>query len=136
MDDVSAESSGNSELEWPRTKQEIDDFLRRASANVRWLRAWGHLRMRPATSMVSRDQALELAREVADLLGRDIRDVVDLAELTAKGVRTPCLYNVDPSDCWIAYLAHDIHVLGPSDIVLIEKATGAVRYIGSANDEG
>lgn len=106
----------------------------RIAANIRWLRAWGHLRMRPAT--ISRDQALELAGEVADLLGRDISDVLDLDELTAKGVRTPCLDNVDPSDCWIAYLAHDIHVLGPSDIVLIEKATGAVRYIGSANDEG
>jgi len=90
--------------------------------------------MRPAT--ISRDQALELAGEVADLLGRDISDVLDLDELTAKGVRTPCLYNVDPSDCWIAYLAHGIHGLGPSEIVVIEKATGAVRYIGSAYDEG
>jgi len=40
MDNVPAESSGNSEL-WPRTKEEVDEFLRRASANIRWLKAWG-----------------------------------------------------------------------------------------------
>jgi len=34
MDNVPAESSGNSEL-WPRTKEEVDEFLRRASANIR-----------------------------------------------------------------------------------------------------
>ncbi len=104
------------------------------AANVRWLRVWGHLRMRPPT--VSRDQALELAREVADLLGQGISDVVDLDELTAKGVRTPCLYNVDLSDCWIAYLESQRVGLGPSEVVVIDRITGALRYIGSANDEG
>jgi len=93
--------------------------------------------MRPATVSISSDQALELAREVADTLDREVTDVADLAGLTAKGVRTPCIYDVDPSDCWIAYLApRNPYALRSSDIVLIEKATGAVRYIGSANDEG
>jgi hypothetical protein len=104
------------------------------AANVRWLRAWGHLRMRPPT--VSRDQALELAREVAETMSREVDDVFGSAELTAMGSRTPCIYNVDLSDCWIAYLAPLRVGLGPSDVVVIDKVTGAVRYIGSAYDEG
>jgi len=52
---------------------------------------------------ISRDQALELAREAAETMDRDVRDVVSVAELTLRGCRTPCIYNVDLSDCWIAY---------------------------------
>jgi hypothetical protein len=134
MGDVPAESSGNSDEERPRTKEEWGRELDRMAANVRWLRAWGHLRMRPPT--VSRDQALELAREVAETMSQEVNDVFDLADLTAMGSRTPCIYDVDLSDCWLAYLAPLRVGLGPSDIVVIEKKTGAVRYIGSANDEG
>src|SRR6266581_1942493 len=134
MDDVPAESSGNSDEERPRTKEEWGRELDRMAANVRWLRVWGHLRVRPAT--VSREQALELAREVAETMSQDIGDVVDFEELTVRGSRTPCIYNVDLSDCWIAYLLPLRVGLGPSDVVVIDKKTGAVRYIGSANDEG
>ncbi len=137
MDDKPLPPDRRSEPDYPATKEEWGRELDRMAANVRWLKAWGHLRMRPATATVSRDQALELAREVADVLGRDISDVVDLAELTFTGSRAPCVYNVDLSGCWIAYLAtRDLHALHASDVVLIEKATGAVRYIGSAYDEG
>jgi len=110
--------------------------LDRMDKNVQWLKAHGHLRMRPVTVTVSRDQALELADEVADTIDRIVTKVVDLAGLTREGSRTPCVYNVDLSDCWIAYLASRRVGLGPSDVVVIDKKTGAVRYIGSANDEG
>ncbi len=107
----------------------------RIAANVRWLRVWGHLRMREP--QISSDQALELAREVADTMDREVTDVVDLAGLTREGRRPPCIYTVDLSNCWIAYLAtRNPYAIRASDIVVIEKATGAVRYIGSANDEG
>src|SRR6266852_5805667 len=102
MDDVPAESSGNSEEERRRTKEEWGRELDRMAANVRWLKAWGHLRMRPVTVTVSWDQALELAREVADTMDREVTDLADLAGLTREGSRTPCAYNVDLSDCWIA----------------------------------
>jgi hypothetical protein len=134
MDDVPASSSGNSEEERPRTKADWAHELDRMAANVRWLRAWGHLRVRPPT--VSRDQALELAREVAETMSQEVDDVFSFAELVAMGSRTPCIYNVDLSDCWLAYLTPLRIGLGPSDIVVIDKKTGAVRYIGSANDEG
>src|SRR5882762_630104 len=138
MDDVPAESSGNSDEERPRTKEELDRELDRMAANVRWLRVWGHLRVRPATmATISCDQALELAREVAETMDREVTDVVDFAGLTRKGSRTPCVYNLDLSDCWIAYLAtRNPYAIRATDIVAIEKASGAVRYIGSANDEG
>ena len=134
MDDVPGESGECSELKWPSSEHEVDDLLWRASANIRWLRVWGHLRMRPPT--VSRDQALVLAQEVAETMSQEVNDVFSLAELTAMGSRTPCIYNVDLSDCWIAYLAPLREGLGPSEVVVIDKKTGAVRYIGSANDEG
>ena len=136
MEDIPAESSGNSGEERPRTKEEWGRELDRMAANVRWLKAWGHLRMRPMTVTVSREEALELAREVAETMDRLVTDVVDLTGLTHDGSRPPCIYNVDLSDCWIAYLAPRRMGLGPSDIVVIVKKTGAVRYIGSANDEG
>jgi hypothetical protein len=134
MDDVPAESSGNANEERPRTKEEWGRELDRMAANVRWLRVWGHLRVRPPT--VSRDQALELAREVAETMSQDVGAVVDSAELTDRGSRFPCIYNVDLSDCWIAYLAPLRVGLGSSEIIVIDRKTGAVRYIGSANDEG
>ena len=58
-------------------------------------------------------------------MGRTVREVRDLADLAMLGVRTPCLYNVDLSDCWIAYLAALRVGLFSSDIVVIEKKTGA-----------
>jgi hypothetical protein len=85
---------------------------------------------------VSRGQALELAREVAETMSQDVRDVFDFEDLTARESRTPNVYNLDLSDCWIAYLTRLRMALGPSDIIVIDKKTGAVRYIGSANDEG
>ena len=134
MDEIPLPPNRRSEPDSPTTKEEWARQLDRMAANVRWLRVWGHLRMRPPT--VSRDQALELAREVAETMSQDVRDVFGFAELTAMGSRTPCVYNVDLSDCWIAYLVPVRVGLGPSDIVVIDKITGAVRYIGSANDEG
>src|SRR5439155_12486186 len=126
MDDVPLPPNRRSEPDYPATKEEWGRELDRMAANVRWLRAWGHLRMKEP--QVSREQALELARDVADTMDRDVRDVVDLAELNARGSRTPCIYNVDLSNCWIAYLASAMVGLGPSHIVVIDKRTGAVRY--------
>lgn len=134
MEDVpEVPSNGRSGPEHAPTKEERDRELDRMAANVRWLRAWGHLRMKPRT--VSRDEAFDLARDVADPMDRDVREVVDHAELALSGSRTPFIYNVDLSNCWIAYLAPLRVGLGPSDIVAIDKVTGAVRYTGSANDE-
>ena len=87
--------------------------------------------------MASRERAIEVATDVAKTMGKTLRQVVDLEELQAQGVRLPSLYGVDLSDCWIAYLeTRTPWALRSSDIVVIEKATGAVRYKGSANDEG
>jgi hypothetical protein len=69
-------------------------------------------------------------------MGRTVAEVVELEELDARGSRGPLLYQVNPSDCWIAYLTPLGVGLGPTDILLIDKKTGAVRYAGSANDEG
>src|SRR5438876_8048486 len=120
MDDLPLPSNKRAEADYPATKQERDRELDRMSANIRWLKTWAHLRMRPAT--VSREQALELASEVAEARGRTVREVVDLEELDAKGSRGPLLYQVDASDCWIAYLSPLGVGPGASDIVLIEKA--------------
>lgn len=101
--------------------------------------------------MVSREQAIELATEVAETMGRIVAAVRDLADFDradrevgtprkysdAIG-RLPLAYGVDLSNCWIAYLGPPPGRFGlfSSDIVIIDKATGAIRYSGSANDEG
>ena len=101
--------------------------------------------------VVSREQAIELATAVAGKIGRTVGSVRDLADFAradrevgtlvkysdAVG-RPPCVYGLDLSNCWIAYLAPPPGRFGlfSSDIVVIDKATGAVRYSGSANDEG
>ena len=120
--------------DYPATKEQRDDELDRMAENIRWLKVWGHLRMKRPT--VSREKALDLAREVADARGRTVAEVVDLEELDARGARGPLLYQVNPSDCWIACLTPLGVGLGPTEIVLIDKKTGAVRYTGSAHDEG
>ncbi len=99
--------------------------------------------------MVSREQAIELATEVAETMGRIVDAVRDLADFdrarrevgTLRNYsdsvgRLPLVYGVDFSNCWIVYLTPLRMGLGPSDIVVIDKMTGAVRYTGSANDEG
>ena len=60
----------------------------------------------------------------------------DLADLTLHGVRTPSVYAVDLSNSWIAYLTSAHAGLQSNDIVVIDKTTGAVRYAGTACDEG
>jgi len=65
---------------------------------------------------ISRDQALELAREAAETMDRDVRDVVSVPNSPLGDAARPCIYNVDLSDCWIAYLASRMVGLGPSHI--------------------
>jgi tRNA A-37 threonylcarbamoyl transferase component Bud32 len=85
---------------------------------------------------ISREQAVELATDVARTMERTFRVVRDLADLDLLGIRTPCVYGLDASNCWIAYLTLPGFGLRSSEIVVIDKTTGAVRYSGSANDEG
>ena len=87
-------------------------------------------------AVVSRRQAVELVTNVAGSKGRTVRVVRDSADLTLEGIRLPCVYHLDWSNCWIAFLTHPGAGLRSSDIVVIDKATGAIRYTGSANDEG
>ena len=101
---------------------------------AKWLKAHGHLRMKEP--VVSREKAFELATDVAETIGRTVREVRELADLNFQGIRTPCVYNLDLTDCWIAYLASLNRGPRSSDIVVIDKTTGAVRYSGSAHDEG
>jgi hypothetical protein len=109
------------------------------------------MKLEAGEPVVSREQAIELATAVAGKMGRTVGSVRDLADFDrarrevgtpvnysdAVG-RFPCLYGLDLSNCWIAYLAPPPGRFGlfSSDIVVIDKKTGAVRYIGSANDEG
>ena len=85
---------------------------------------------------ISREQAVELATDFAQTMGRAVREVRDLADLALLGIRSPCVYGLDPSTCWIAYLSIPGFGLRSSEIVVIDKATGGVRYTGSAHDEG
>ena len=87
--------------------------------------------------MISRKRAVEVATDVVGTMGRTLSEVRDLADPARQGVRAPCVYNLDLSNSWIAYLAPPPGRFGlfSSDIVVIDKATGAVGYAGSANDE-
>src|SRR5439155_20406298 len=70
------------------SQAEKDELLDRMSADIRWQKAHGHFRMKEPE--VSREQAVELATDVAETMGRTVREVRDLADLTIQGVRTPC----------------------------------------------
>src|SRR5690242_16114133 len=97
MEDVpEIPSKRRSEQIYPSTKDERDREVDRMSENIRWLKVWGHLRMKPA--IISRSQAFDLASGVAEASGRAVAEVVDLKELDARGSRGPRVYQVNPSD--------------------------------------
>ena len=108
--------------------------LDRMAANVRWLKEHGHLRMREP--VVTREQAVEVATDVAETMGRTLGETVDLEDVRARGARLPSVYGVGLSDCWIAYLTPLGVALRASDVIIIDKTTGGVRYGGSARDDG
>ena len=86
--------------------------------------------------MISREQARAIAESavLARGAGEAIREVRELAELTG---RAPTLYNgPDVGRCWIAYVDRPVCALQSSRIVLMDRQTGVVLYVGSANDEG
>ena len=93
------------------------------------------------TRITTRDHARKLAEEHA---GRPVDRVTTIEELAEEYTQPPNIFWGPPlSECWIAYLARptpgpgaDVSVIGPSDIVLVDRQTGIVRYSGSANDEG
>jgi hypothetical protein len=55
----------------------------------------------------------------------------------AEGTRRLGHYRLpDPRRCWVAYIA--IPVFGPqaSEIIMVDKKSGEVVYVGGAHDEG
>lgn len=86
--------------------------------------------------MITRQEALRLGAEAirANGLGSGARSALLVDELTS---RPPLLYNdPDLSEVWIVYAERPVTGLRSSAIVLLSRATGAVLYAGSANDEG
>lgn len=86
--------------------------------------------------MISRAEAKEIALSdaMAHGLGHSVLSVLCPDEIPGQ---EPKLYNVDLSDCWIAYVESPGPLaLRSSTIVAIRCADGSVIYRGSANDEG
>ncbi|MGA8708570.1 MAG: hypothetical protein WB646_16470 [Steroidobacteraceae bacterium] len=90
---------------------------------------------------ITREQAAGIAahnlRWSEEYRWHQIRSVLELSEIRQT---RPCLYNVSEEElegAWIVYL-HDPNFLGlrSSTIMVISRATGHVRYLGSACDEG
>lgn len=87
--------------------------------------------------MISRGQARAIAESA--MLVRGMANSIWTIWLEEEVIaRPPSVYEgPDLSRCWIAYLEHpnpSIHQ--SSTIVLIDRQDGAVRYVGSGNDEG
>jgi hypothetical protein len=62
-----------------------------------------------------------------------IHEVLSLEEVS----RPPVFYaGPDLARCWIAYVDAPIRGIHSSTIVLVDRGTGVVQYVGSANDEG
>jgi len=80
----------------------------------------------------------EAAQEIAEAaLPADCDGVSAVYELYEIPSAPPRLYNVDLNEAWIAYcIPRELRGLQSSTIVVIDRHTGAVRYVGSANDEG
>ncbi len=86
--------------------------------------------------MITRDEAHRIA-EHAIISGRLGTGVHALALVDELQVRPPMIYGgPDLRTCWIAYAERPLRGLMASTIVLIDRESGAVRYSGSANDEG
>jgi hypothetical protein len=75
--------------------------------------------------------ALRKKSPFRDALG--IRSVVRFEELQG---RAPSLYGTPLEGCWIVYLKMPLRGLQSSTILVIDDATGALKYSGSAFDEG
>lgn len=95
----------------------------------------------PAARKVSREGALEIANAFlfsgqSSICGNGIEGVYSLEEL--KGRRLVVRpWSLDLSHCWIAYVARPFTgMLYSSDVIVVDKETGAVLYAGSAHDEG
>jgi len=72
-------------------------------------------------------------REKGHLLeATGVESAVRLDELTG---REPNVYGQRLEDCWIAYVRMPCRGLHSSTILLIDDATGAMVYFGSAHDE-
>jgi hypothetical protein len=77
---------------------------------------------------------LAALREKGQLLDASgVGQVVRFEELQA---RAPMLYGTPLEGRWIAYLKMPSWGLGSSTILVIDDATGALKYSGNANDEG
>ncbi len=86
--------------------------------------------------MVTREEARAIAeREVRKRgLASGGSEVFALDELAS---RPPLIYGgPDLRRCWIAYASAPGNDIRPAIIVLIDRESGAVRYAGSANNEG
>ena len=87
--------------------------------------------------MISRGQARAIAESA--ILARGMASSIVTIWLEEEAMaRPPSIYDgPDLSRCWIAYLENpnpSIH--HASTIVLVDREDGAVRYVGSGNDEG
>jgi hypothetical protein len=132
---------GGSGLRWEELDADISlvGIMARLLNLQEWAR-WqldGHVRKPPADGAasigVTRPEAEQIAAAHAG--GKSIREVRQLHELTAAapnvyGLRVPL------AECWIAYVDRVPAILGPSQVVLVDRRTGEVVYAGSAQDEG
>jgi hypothetical protein len=87
------------------------------------------------------DRMLELARRAAEPLPSHLT-FAELDELPQRrrdpdDVRLPSPYGATMAGAWVVYVYDGPSMcIRASTIIVIDKATGRVRYAGSAHDEG
>lgn len=90
---------------------------------------------------IGRAEAAKIAEQAlrAENVPGSVRQVRTLSEVHASKVREPLIYGLEiAEDDWIVYWKVDhrpMTVIGPSEIVVV-SASGELRYLGSARDEG
>lgn len=85
--------------------------------------------------MITRAQARAIAESA--LLARSSDYRISSMYDGAEGTRRLGLYRLpDPRQCWVAYIAIPVSGPQPSEIIMVDKESGVVVYVGSANDEG
>lgn len=77
--------------------------------------------------MISREQALEIAKHSAAVPATDVSDQAPAG----------CRVYAMPANCWYILFRHGVPgLLGSSRLVCVSKDDGRILYDGSANEEG